>query len=77
MSLNKDERAVIENAKLCADQGWRGTFHLHDGSTIEKAYITGTNWDINVISVERVGERNLPPKVLYLTDVKSIEVGWT
>jgi hypothetical protein len=77
MSLNKEERAVIENAKLCAERGWKGTFHLRSGETIEGAYITGTNWDLSVVSVERVGERHMPARIIYLKDVASIEVGWT
>jgi hypothetical protein len=77
MSLNKEERAVIENAKLCAEQGWKGTFHLHSGETIEGAYITGTNWDLNVVSLEKVGERNLPARLVYLKDVASIDVSWS
>lgn len=70
---NKD---VLENAKLCAEQGWKGTFHLKNGEVIEQAFITGTNWEEGVVSVERVGERHLPPKIIHLKDVDSIEVGW-
>ena len=77
MSLLKPPREVIENAKLCAEQGWKGTFRLKSGENVEGAYITGTNWEAGVISVERVGERNLPPKIINLVDVSSVEVVWT
>lgn len=77
MSLSKAKRDVIENAKLCAEQGWKGTFHLTSGEVIDKAYITGTNWTEEVVSLEKVGERHLPPRIISLRDVETIEVGWT
>ena len=77
MSVNKAKRDVIENTKLCADQGWKGTFRLSSGEIVEKAYITGTNWDLEVIKIEKVGERHLPPRIIHLCDVESVEVGWT
>ena len=67
---------VLDNVKLCAERGWKGSFHLHSGEVIESGFITGTNWEEGVISVERVGERHLPPRILFLKDVKHIEVGW-
>jgi len=72
----KAPRDVIENAKLCAEQGWRGTFHLKTGEVISKAYITGTNWELEVVSIEKVGERHLEPQLIHLKDVMRIEVGW-
>lgn len=72
---NKD-RDVLENAKLCAEQGWKGNFRLFTGEVIEAAFITGTNWDKGFISIERVGERDKPPRILNLKDIESIEVGW-
>ena len=70
------KRDVIENTKLCAEQGWKATFRLFSGETIEKAYITGTDWNLQVVSLERVGERHLPPRILRLNEVMSVEVGW-
>ena len=67
---------VLENAKLCAEQGWKGTFYLISGEVIEKAFITGTNWEVGAVSLERVGERHLPPRIVFLKDVDRIEVGW-
>jgi len=69
-------RDVIENTKLCADQGWKATFHLSTGEVIDKAYITGTDWRAEAISVEKVGERHLPARILFLRDVVRVEVGW-
>ena len=68
---------VVENAKLCAEQGWKGTFHLKSGEVISKAYITGTNWDLEAVSIEKIGERHVEPRVVYLKDVSRIEVGWS
>lgn len=73
----KNLKNVIENAKLCADRGWKASFHMMSGDVVEKAYITGTNWEQNVVSVEKVGERHLEPKIIYLKDVQSIEIGWS
>lgn len=72
----KPHRDVLENAKLCAEQGWKGTFHLMSGEVIEKAYITGTNWEKGVITLERIGERHLPPRLLQIADIEKIEIGW-
>lgn len=77
MSLNKNHRIVIENAKLCAEQGWRGTFHFNTGEVFEGAYITGTNWDEEVVALERIGERHLPRRIVNLKDVQSIDVIWS
>jgi hypothetical protein len=77
MSLSKSKRDVIENTKLCVEQGWKGTFRLLSGEKVEGAYVTGTNWDVEAISVERVGERHLPPRIIYLNEVESVEVNWT
>ena len=76
MDSLKAKRDVIENTKLCAEQGWKATFRLHDGEVIEKAYITGTDWNLEAVSLEKVGERNLPPRILFLKDVAQVEVGW-
>jgi hypothetical protein len=76
MSVSKAKRDVIENTKLCAEQGWKGTFRLLSGEVVEKAYITGTDWQAEAISVEKVGERNLPPRIIFLHEVESVEVGW-
>ena len=73
----RKRRAVLENAKLCAEQGWKGTFYLLDGEIIEKAFITGTNWEQAVISLEKVGERHLPARIVHLKDVEKVEVGWS
>ena len=76
MSVNKAKEDVIGNAKLCAEQGWKGTFRLLSGEVIEKAYITGTDWEKEAIALERVGDRHLPPRIIYLSEVESVEVGW-
>lgn len=72
----KAKRDVIENTRLCADQGWKATFHLISGEIIEGAFITGTDWEKEAVSLEKVGERHLPPRILYLTEVNRVEVGW-
>lgn len=77
MDALKAKRDVIENTKLCAEQGWKATFRLLSGEVIEKAYITGTDWKLEAISVEKVGERHLPARILYLKDVDNVEVGWS
>jgi hypothetical protein len=77
MSVNKAKRDVIENTKLCAEQGWKATFRLSSGEVIEKAYITGTDWDAEAVKVEKIGERHLPPRIIFLRDVDAVEVGWT
>ena len=75
-STQKVPSEIIENAKLCAEQGWKGTFHLKSGEVISQAFITGTNWELNVVSVEKIGERHLEPRIVYLVEVDRIEVGW-
>lgn len=77
MTESKAKRDVIENTKLCAEQGWKATFRLLSGEVIEKAYITGTDWNEEAISIEKVGERHLAPRILYLKDVDQVEVGWS
>jgi hypothetical protein len=76
MDSSKAKRDVVENTKLCAEQGWKATFRLKDGEVIEKAYITGTDWKLEAVSLEKVGERHLPARILYLRDVDQVEVGW-
>lgn len=68
--------SVAENVWLCAERGWRISFVLHSGETIEKAYITATDEKQGVCVIEKIGERDLPPRVLYLHDVKSVEPHW-
>lgn len=76
MSVNKAKRDVIENTKLCAEQGWKGNFRLTSGEMIERAYITGTDWEREAVSLERVGERHLPPRIIHLNEVDGVEIIW-
>jgi hypothetical protein len=71
------KRDVIEGAKLCAEQGWKGTYRLISGEVIEGAYVTGTDWDKQFIALEKVGERHLPATLLDLRDVASVEPSWS
>jgi hypothetical protein len=76
MTNLKATRDVIENTRLCAEQGWKASFHLSSGEVIEKAYITGTDWEKQAVSLEKVGERHLPPRIVFLNSVVRVEVGW-
>ncbi len=72
----KVKHDVIENTRLCAEQGWKATFRLTTGEAIEGAYITGTDWEKGAVALEKVGERHLPARILFLAEVDSVEVGW-
>jgi hypothetical protein len=76
MSEEKAKRDVVESSRLCAEQGWKGTFRLISGEVIEGAYITGTDWVKEFVALERVGERHLPARLLDLRDVASVEPNW-
>lgn len=67
---------VFEITAMCAEKGWRATFHMLDGETIQNVYITGTDWENNFVSVERVGERNRPPRLISLRDVTKVDPHW-
>ena len=67
---------VVEQTKLCADRGWRATFRMKSGEIVEAAYITGTNWDVGVVSIEKIGERHLPPRLIKLEEVTTVDIVW-
>jgi len=77
MTTNKVNHDVIENTRLCAEQGWKASFRLKTGEAIEGAYITGTDWEKGAVALEKVGERHLPARILFLYEVEKVEVGWT
>ena len=67
---------VIDTAILCAERGWKATFTLTNGEVIKTVFITGTDWEQKFVSVERVGERHLSPRLIDLREVKQIEPHW-
>lgn len=77
MSEEKVDPSVESHALLCAERGWRGTFTLKDGEKINEAFITATDEEKKVVVLERAGERDRPPRIIYLRDVLSVEVHWT
>jgi hypothetical protein len=68
---------VVENAKLCVDHAWKASFHFISGEVVEGAHITGTNWDLGYVQVEKIGERHLPPRLIDLSEVHRVEVIWS
>jgi hypothetical protein len=68
---------IIESAQLAADKGWRASFQFTDGRRIDGAYITAADWDVGAVKVEKVGERHLPPTLIYLKDLLKVEVDWS
>ena len=68
---------VAENVWLCAERGWQATFQLVNGETIVRAFITATDHENNACVVERVGERDRPPRVLHIHEIKKVEPHWS
>lgn len=77
VAMEKANKSVIENLKLCAEQGWKCNFKFKNGELFDGAYITGTDWNAQVVRVERVNERTLPPRLIELVEVESVEVLWS
>jgi hypothetical protein len=71
------DQMVLENAKLAAEQGWKASFHFNDGESFQGGYITACDWDCGAVRVERVGERHLEPTLIYLKDLKRVELDWS
>jgi hypothetical protein len=71
-------RAVIEeNIWLCAERGWPATFQLDSGETIIRAFITATDQENKAFVVEKPGERDRPPRILYTHQVLKVEPHWS
>lgn len=68
---------VLKVVELCAEQGWRANFYFHDGSSLEQAFITGTDFENLYIRAERMAERHLKPHLIHLPDLKNVEPDWT
>ena len=69
--------SVIKTAELCAERGWAGTYTFKTGEVLAGAFITATDEEQAVVVLERPGERDLKPRIVYLKDVENIEPHWS
>lgn len=74
MNLKLDK--IKQDVMICAENGYRGNFSMNDGKSYRGGYITGTNWEVGVISIERVGDRSRKPIVLRIEDIVDFELIW-
>ncbi len=71
------EADILEKAQLCAEQGWKGNYHFKDGEIFSQAFITKIDVDNGFVMLERIGERDLKPRLVDLRDVKKLEPDWS
>lgn len=72
-----DQDSVLKTAKMIADNGWKGTFHMLSGEKHSAMFITASDFDKGAVVCERIGERHLPPTLLMLSEVKHIVPDWS
>ena len=69
-------REIEESVWLCAERGWRIGLKFKDGEVLKEVFITATDENRKVIVVERAGERQKPPRVVFLSDLDAVEAIW-
>lgn len=68
---------ILSIAKRVAEEGWRANFELKSsGERIESAFITQADFAKGFVVLERIGERDKPPRLLDLRDVSQITPLW-
>lgn len=69
------DREVVENVKLCEEQGWIGTFYLTNGEVLSRVSVKSADWKAQAVCVEGESLGN-DSRVVYLSNVSRVEVGW-
>ncbi|MFK8138416.1 MAG: hypothetical protein AB8E15_08655 [Bdellovibrionales bacterium] len=64
------------NMKIAADNGWKISLKFTSGESFPDALITHIDEENKAIVCERVGERHLKPKLIYLDDVADTQLHW-
>ena len=71
-----DEK-IMADVRLCAKEGWKATFVFHNGEVFPQAFITATDFDAGAITLERVGERHLQPRLVFLNELAELRPDWS
>ena len=73
-NVNQD---TISTLKMVAEKGWRATLELSSGEVLDQIYITLEDFDKGAFAIERVGERHLKPRILYVKEVLKVLPDWS
>lgn len=70
-------REVLQTLIMVAERGWRAHLVLSNGEEIKQIYITLEDFENGAFAVERVGERHLKPRLLWVKDVVKVTPDWS
>ena len=68
---------VEANAWLAAERGWKTNCFFRDGTVVQGAFITATDENKKAMVIERVGERHLQPRLVFLREIERLDVLWS
>lgn len=68
---------VLQTLMMVAERGWRAHLVLSSGEELEQIYITLEDFEKGAFAVERVGERHLKPRMLWVKYVVKVTPDWS
>ncbi len=77
MTQDTIDSEVAAKAQMCADQGWRANLTFKSGEEYRGAFITAADFEQGVVQMERIGDRNIEPRLIWLKDIQKWEPDWS
>jgi aspartokinase len=76
MSEPEVKKSVEQVIWLCAERGWRVDLVFQSGEKLNGVFITATDQENKAIALERAGERQKQPRLVFLKELASAEAVW-